>query len=147
MTKPDAENTIDSPPLPRCLYTANAPKPIGYYCQGVVAGGFIFISGQGGFLPDGSPVSGGAANEARQAIKNIAAILGAAGVGLRQVVRITIYYSDIRDGAEVNKVYEEMFKFSDGYKPARMVLQVANPPVSGTRVWLDAQAVLREPNQ
>ena len=137
MTKRNTENAA----LPRCLNTENAPKPIGHYCQAVVAGGFIFISGQGGFLPNGTLIPGGAANEAQQAIENIDAILKAAGVGLRQVVRVTIYYSDIRDGAEVNKVYEKKFNFG-GYKPARMVFQIASPPVPGTRVWMDAQAVL-----
>lgn len=136
------ETNTGNAALPECIYTERAPKPIGHYCQGVVAGGFIFISGQGGFLPDGSPVQGSAANEARQAIRNIAAILDAAGVGLRQVVRVTIYYSNIADGRAVNEVYQEMFNFSDGYKPARMVFQIANPPVPGTRVWMDAQAVL-----
>ena len=138
MTKRNEENLA----LPECIYTERAPKPIGHYCQAVVAGGFIFVSGQGGFLPDGTPVQGGAANEARQAIRNIGAILDAAGVGLRQVVRVTIYYSNITDGRDVNRVYEEMFNFSDEFKPARMVFQVANPPVAGTRVWMDAQAAL-----
>jgi 2-iminobutanoate/2-iminopropanoate deaminase len=141
MTNTDTENVIDSRLLPRCLSTRNAPAPIGHYCQAVVAGDFIFISGQGGFLPNGTLIPGGAAKEAEQAIENIDAILKAAGVGLRQVVRVTIYYSDIRDGAEVNKVYEKKFNFGS-YKPARMVFQIASPPVAGTRVWMDAQAVL-----
>lgn len=125
-----------------CIYTDQAPRPFGdAYCQAVAAGGFVFVSGQGGFLRDGTLVPGGAAAEARQALLNIQAILAAVRVPFKNVVRTTIYYSDLRDAAAVNEVYKTFF--DDEVKPARMVYQVASPPVAGTRVWIDAQAVLR----
>jgi 2-iminobutanoate/2-iminopropanoate deaminase len=133
---------MDGDPEVSCIDTDRAPRPFGdAYCQAVVAGGFVFVSGQGGFLADGTLVPGGAAAEARQALRNIEAILAKAGVGLSAVVRTTIYYSDLRDAAAVNEVYKGVFK--DPVKPARMVYQVASPPVAGTRVWIDAQAVIR----
>jgi 2-iminobutanoate/2-iminopropanoate deaminase len=75
-----------------CIYTDQAPRPFGdAYCQAVAAGGFVFVSGQGGFLRDGTLVPGGAAAEARQALLNIQAILAAVRVPLKNVVRTTIY--------------------------------------------------------
>jgi reactive intermediate/imine deaminase len=125
-----------------CVDTKDAPPPFGdAYCQAVAAGGFVFVSGQGGFLANGTLVPGGAAAEARQALLNIKTILAAARVPMSAVVRTTIYYSDLRDAPAVNEVYKEVF--ADKVKPARMVYQVASPPVAGTRVWIDAQAVTR----
>ncbi len=125
-----------------CIDTDRAPRPFGdAYCQAVAAGGFVFVSGQGGFLANGTLVPGGAAAEARQALRNIEEILAKARVPLTAVVRTTIYYSDLRDAAAVNEVYKEFF--NGPVKPARMVVQVASPPVAGTRVWIDAQAVTR----
>jgi 2-iminobutanoate/2-iminopropanoate deaminase len=137
-------NDINSAALPRCVKSNDAPAPVGPYCQAVIAGGFIFVSGQGGLDSSGKLVPGGVVPEARQAISNIKAILTAAHprCTLRQVVRVTVYYSDIRDGGEVNKVYQELFTFSDGFKPARMVFQVASQPIQGAHISIDAQAVL-----
>ena len=135
---------INAAALPRCVNSTDAPKPVGPYSQAVVAAGFIFVSGQGGLDRNGNLVPGGVVPEARQAISNIQAILKAAhsGCSLRHVVRVTIYYSDIRDGPKVNEVYEQMFKFSDGFKPARMVFQVASQPIPGAHISIEAQAVL-----
>jgi 2-iminobutanoate/2-iminopropanoate deaminase len=137
-------NDINSAASPRCINSKDAPQPVGPYCQAVVAGGFVFVSGQGGLDKNGNLVPGGVVPEARQAIGNIQAILKAAHpeCSLRHVVRVTIYYSDIRDGPKVNEVYQQMFGFADGFKPARMVFQVASQPIPGAHISIDAQAVL-----
>jgi 2-iminobutanoate/2-iminopropanoate deaminase len=146
MSEHDHNTPSDAAVLPRCIFTPNAPTPVGHYCQGVVAGGFVFVSGQGGLLPNGGGlIPGGAGAEARQAITNITEILKAAHprLTLRSVTRVTIYYTDIeRDAAAVNAVYKEMFSFDDQYKPARMVFQVAKQPIADARVSIDAQALL-----
>ena len=71
----------------QCIYTERAPKPFGdAYCQAIVAGGFVFVSGQGGFLPDGTLVGDGAEEQAAQMIKNIQAILEQAGAGHSMII-------------------------------------------------------------
>jgi 2-iminobutanoate/2-iminopropanoate deaminase len=146
MSEHDDNSVSDSAALPRCVFTPNAPPPVGHYCQGVVAGGFVFVSGQGGLRSDGGLIPGGAGPQARQAITNIAEILKAAHprLTLRNVTRVTIYYTDIeKDASAVNAVYKEMFSFGiDPYKPARMVFQVAKQPIPDARVSIDAQALL-----
>ena len=127
---------------PRCIFTEKAPKPVGHYCQARVTGGLVFVSGQGGLVPpENRMVPGGAGAQAEQALKNISAILLAAGSSMRHVTRVTIYYTDLdRDKDEVNKAYAKAFDFRDGYKPARMVFQVAKQPIPDALVSIDAIA-------
>ena len=127
---------------PRCIVTPRAPAPIGdAYCQAVEHDGAIFVSGQGGLTPNGRLLPG-ALEQARQAIANVRAILEVAGSDLRHVLRTTLYFADLRrDAPIVGGPYGEAFFFPDGYRPARMVFEMARPPLPGSLIWIDAVAV------
>jgi 2-iminobutanoate/2-iminopropanoate deaminase len=117
-----------------------APKPIGPYSQAVVAGDFVFLAGQVGLDPaTGKLVHGGAAAQAAQAIRNLGAVLDAAGATLDDVVKTTVYLVDLADGPAVNEVYGQAFSAPH---PARASVQVAKLP-AGARVEIDAIAVRR----
>ena len=108
------------------IETKNAPSPIGPYSQAVRANGFVFVSGQIPVLPDtGSVVEGGIAEQTHQVMKNLSAILNAAGTGLGKVVKTTVYLSNLDDFSEFNQVYGEYFGDA---KPARATVQVARLP-------------------
>jgi 2-iminobutanoate/2-iminopropanoate deaminase len=112
--------------LRRIIETERAPKPIGPYSQAVCANGFIFVSGQIPVNPDdGKIVEGDAAAQTRQVIKNMTAILAAAGSGLKNVVKTTVYLQSLDDFAAVNRVYGEYF---DEAKPARATIQAVRLP-------------------
>ncbi len=91
--------------------TDNAPRPAGPYSQAVRAGGFIFVAGQGGVDPStGRFVSGGVEEQTRQTLKNIEAILEAAGSSLDDVVKVSVFLKDVGDFQAMNKVFAEFFK-------------------------------------
>ena len=122
----------------RFLATDDAPKAIGPYSQAVVEGGFLFASGQIPLDPaTGELVSGDIAAQTAQVMKNLGAVLTAAGVSFDHVVRCTIYLVDLADFAAVNKVYGQAFRSAP---PARATVQVAALP-KGARVEIDAIAV------
>ncbi len=119
--------------------TEGAPAAIGPYSQAVKAGGFLFLSGQIGLDPEtGAMVQGGIQEETRQCLKNIAAVLAAAGVGLDAVVRCRVYLADIAEYVPFNLVYGEAFGEAP---PARAAFEVAALPKSA-RVEIEAEAWL-----
>jgi 2-iminobutanoate/2-iminopropanoate deaminase len=106
-----------------------APKAVGPYSQAVIAGNMFFASGQLGLDPaTGKIVDGGAKEQAQQALKNVKALLEAAGLGFKNVVQVQIFLADLADFAQVNEVYKTFF--SDPY-PARSTFQVAGLPLGG----------------
>ncbi len=110
----------------RIISTDAAPGAIGPYSQGVAAGGFVFTAGQIGLDPaTGEFVAGGVVDQARQALANAKAILEAAGAGLMDVVKVTVFLADMGDFAVVNEVYSEYFAVS---QPARSAVQAARLP-------------------
>jgi len=116
------------------------PQPIGPYSPVREAGGFVFCSGQIGLDPvTGEMVKGGIEAEARQVIEHLRLWLDHAGVGLRGIVKTTIYLTDIKDFVKVNEIYGEYF--SEPY-PARATVQVAALP-KGARVEIEAVALRR----
>jgi 2-iminobutanoate/2-iminopropanoate deaminase len=120
------------------VVSQSAPAPIGPYSQAVRAGGFLFVSGQIPLDPaTGAVVGGGTADQTRQVLKNLAAILEAAGSGLDKVVKTTIYVTDLSDFGEMNAVYAE---FLGDSKPARATVQVARLP-KDVRVEIEAVAL------
>lgn len=107
--------------------TASAPRPVGPYSIAAEAHGFVFLSGQVAFDPaTGDRVDTTPAVEAAQAMKNIGAILGDLGLGYADIVKTTIFLTDMGDFAAVNEVYGGFF---DGAPPARSTVAVAALPV------------------
>jgi 2-iminobutanoate/2-iminopropanoate deaminase len=119
------------------IETALAPAAIGPYSQGVRAGAYCFLSGQIPLDPaSGELVTGGIAAQTEQVMANLAAVLAAAGLSFAQVVKTTIYLTDLQDFAVVNGIYG---KFFEGVHPARATVQVAALP-KGAQVEIDCIA-------
>ena len=125
----------------QAITTASAPKPVGPYNQAVLAGEWLYCSGQIPIDPaTGQMVGDGDVTlEARQVLSNLNAVLQAAGGKASQVVRCTVYLADLADFHRVNEVYAEMF--GAGVSPARACVQVAALP-KGSRVEIDCIAWL-----
>ena len=113
--------------MPRkAIFTDQAPRAIGPYVQAIEAGGFIFCSGQLPMDPDtGELVTTSAAEATACAIENLAAVLDAAGLGLRNVVKTTIFLKNMDHFDTVNEVYGRFFKDAP---PARACVEVARLP-------------------
>ncbi len=95
----------------KIVSTPNAPAAIGPYVQGKIINGFLFASGQIPLDPaTGNMVEGGIAEQARQALSNVKALVEAAGSDLSKVVKTTCFLKDIGDFAAFNSVYAEFFK-------------------------------------
>jgi 2-iminobutanoate/2-iminopropanoate deaminase len=119
--------------------TPDAPAAIGPYSQAIVAGGFLFVSGQIPLDPaTGRLVSGTIAEETRRVFDNLAAILTAAGAGFDDVVKTTVYLSDMADFTAMNEVYATYFSAP---APARATVQAAALP-KGVRVEIDLIALI-----
>jgi 2-iminobutanoate/2-iminopropanoate deaminase len=119
------------------IATTDAPAAIGPYSQAVRAGGLVFLSGQIPLDPaTGQIVSGDIAAQADRVMKNLGAILAAAGLGFGDVVRTTIYLADLTHFAAVNEVYARFFAAP---YPARVTVQVAALP-RASLVEIDAIA-------
>ena len=122
------------------IRTDRAPQAIGPYSQALASHGLVFLSGQIGLDPaTGALVTGGTAAEAEQVLRNLQAVLAAAGLGFEHVVRTTIYLVDLADFAAVNDVYQRYMR--EPY-PARATVGVAALP-RGARAEIDAIAVAR----
>jgi endoribonuclease L-PSP, putative len=121
------------------ISSPNAPKAIGPYSHAVKAGAALYVSGQLGLDPATGELKEGVKAQAEQAIANLKAILAAAGLGLGDVAKTTVFLADITDFAAVNEIYAA--HFSAPY-PARSAVQVAALPKGG-RVEIEAIASLR----
>jgi 2-iminobutanoate/2-iminopropanoate deaminase len=118
--------------------TPEASLPVGPYSQAVKAGGFVFCAGHGGFDPkSGRLVEGGVANQTRQALCNLEAVLKAAGSGLDRVVKVTVMLHDWKYFREMNDAYGAFF---GDRPPARSTVQGARWP-EGSLVAIDAIAL------
>ena len=125
----------------RAIETKEAPAAIGPYNQAVQSGGFVFLSGQIPLDPEtGQLVSSTIEEETHRVMKNLGAVLRAAGVGFGQVVKTTIYLTDMSDFSKVNGAYATYF---DAQPPARATVQVSALP-KGVRVEIDAIAEAAE---
>ncbi|MGP1455836.1 MAG: RidA family protein [Treponema sp.] len=109
------------------IATDKAPAAIGPYSQGTTANGFVFTSGQIPLDPaTGALVPGGIAEQTRQSLLNLKAILEKAGSNLDKVLKTTVFLSDMNNFAEMNKVYSEIFGTEN--HPGRSAVQVARLP-------------------
>ena len=114
--------------------TDNAPKAIGPYEQGIKVGDFVYASGQIPLDPKtGALVVGGIAEQTRQVMKNLRAVLEAGGSSLDRVVKATVFLKNIADFAAMNAVYAE---YLGQAKPARSTVAVADLP-RGALVEID----------
>ena len=112
--------------MKKIISTNDAPAAIGPYSQGVLAGGFLYVSGQ---LPL-NPATGAFAgdditSQARQSLENVKAVVCAAGMTLENVIKVNVYMKDMADFADLNAVYAEYFSSNC---PARAAVEVARLP-------------------
>ena len=119
------------------ILTSDAPAPVGPYSQAVVYGDLVFVSGQIPLSPETGQVCGDSIEEqAKQVLRNLAAVLQAACASWRSVLRVTVYMTQLEDFARFNSVYENAL---GGAKPARATVQVSALPL-GVKLEIDAIA-------
>jgi len=122
------------------IKTDKAPKAIGPYSQAIVANGFVFASGQIPVDPaTGELNQGSLEDQARQVLKNLAAVFEAAGSSMDHVVKANVYLQDMNDFSRMNAVYAEFFKVP---YPARAAVQVARLP-RDVKIEIEAVAILK----
>ena len=125
----------------RIVSTESAPQAIGPYSQAIQFGNFVFSSGQIPIDPrTGQFVEGGIAEQTEQVLKNLSEVLRAAGVGLADVVKTTVYLADMGDFGAMNEVYGRFFPENP---PARSTVQAARLP-RDARVEIDVIAIKRD---
>src|SRR6266487_4920319 len=130
--------------MKKIISTNEAPAAIGPYSQGVRSGSFLFCSGQIPLDPkSGKIVSGDIAAQTRRVLDNIAAVLRADGLTFDNVVKTTIFLTDLEDFQTVNEVYSSYFKQDP---PARSTVQVSALP-KGAKIEIDAIADTGEAGQ
>ncbi|MBA9088356.1 2-iminobutanoate/2-iminopropanoate deaminase [Fontibacillus solani] len=110
------------------ISTTAAPGAIGPYSQAVQIGDFIFTSGQLGLIPETGQLAEGVEAQATQSLRNVSAILEAAGSSLDKVIKTTVFLKDMNDFAKVNEIYGSFF--AEPY-PARSAVEVARLPKDG----------------
>lgn len=121
------------------IHTEHAPKAVGPYAQAVTANGMLYASGQIGLDPATGAMAGAdVETQTRQVTRNLSAVLAAAGAGVRDVVKVTIFLADMEDFARVNAIYDEWL---GGHRPARATVEVARLPLDA-RVEMDLIARL-----
>jgi 2-iminobutanoate/2-iminopropanoate deaminase len=120
---------------------AQLPSPVGPYSPGVVVGNLVFVSGQAGRDPRTGALADDVEAQTEQTLKNISAILEAAGSSLAHVVRCGVFLVDISEFQKMNAVYARMF---GSHRPARTTVEVSALPAPGLRVEIDAVAVVPE---
>jgi 2-iminobutanoate/2-iminopropanoate deaminase len=128
-----------NPNIVHPISTDKAPSALGPYSQGVKTSTFVFCSGQIAIEPETAIFTkGGISEQTHQILKNIKAVLEAAGSDIAYVVKTTVFLTDMSDFEAMNKVYGEYFK---GSLPARSTIQVSALP-KGAPIEIEAIAVL-----
>jgi 2-iminobutanoate/2-iminopropanoate deaminase len=127
------------PPHREPVTALGAPAAVGPYAHAVLSGTLLFCSGQIALDPEsGELLDGGAGDQARRCLENLAAVCSAAGTELTQAVRLTVYVTDMGSFGEVNDAFAETF---GGDPPARVTVGVAALP-GGAQVEIDAIVAL-----
>lgn len=121
----------------KVISTNKAPAAIGPYSQGLDAGSIVFISGQIPIDPATGKMADTVEEQAAQSLNNVKSILAAAGLSMSNVIKTSVFLSDLSDFAAINKVYEGFF--SELF-PARSCVQVAAIP-KGAKVEIECIAV------
>ena len=120
----------------RAIIAKDGAKPGGHYSHAIVANGFVFVSGQGSRHPQTNELPSDFVGEVRQALRNVEAILDAAGTDLAHVVRVNAYLSDLGQFKAYNDVYKDFFP---NQPPARTTVGCL---LNGINVEIDCIAVL-----
>lgn len=123
--------------MKKIISTPDAPKAVGPYSQAVEAGSTVYVSGQIPVVPTDGTIPEGIEAQTTQSLKNVGAILRAAGLDYGDVVKTTVLLADIADFKPMNGVYAEFFTEN---QPARACYQVAALPL-GVKVEIEAVAV------
>jgi len=121
------------------IATSHAPAAVGPYSQAVRIGDFIFSAGQIPLVPEtGKLIEGGIEAQTRQVMENLAKVLEAAGTSLENVVKTTIFVTNLGDFATINQVYGSFFSSNP---PARSTVQVAGLPL-GANIEIEVVAII-----
>ena len=123
--------------MKKVIATADAPKAVGPYSQAIEANGTVYVSGQIPVNPADGSIPSDIVAQAHQSLKNVGAILKAAGLDYQNVVKSTVLLADINDFKAVNEVYAQYFT---AQQPARACFQVAALPL-GVKLEVEAIAV------
>ncbi|MBS1255760.1 MAG: 2-iminobutanoate/2-iminopropanoate deaminase [Deltaproteobacteria bacterium] len=128
--------------MPRSVIkTSNAPAPVGPYSQAITSGNLLFISGQIPLDPETGELAGNSfAEQCNRVLLNLKNVLLAGGSGLDQVLKVTIFMTNLGQFGELNQIYSEYF---DESKPARSCVEVNNLP-KGVDIEIDAIAQIAE---
>ena len=127
----------------RPVHAANLPAPVGPYSPGMGFERLIFVSGQGATDPATGQLAGADATaQTEQCLKNVQAILQAAGSDLPYVLRCGVFLIDMNEFKAMNAVYSRMF---GDHRPARTTIQAAGLPGAGLRVEIDCIAYVPSP--
>lgn len=118
--------------------TNDAPQAIGPYSQAVICGGLVYTSGQIALTPSGEMEAKSIEEQTHQVLKNLSAVLEAAGSSLQNVIKTTIFLSDMDDFKTVNGIYAEYF---EEHKPARSTVAVKTLPLEA-KIEIDCIAVI-----
>ncbi len=127
--------------LKSSIKTSNAPDPVGPYNQAIKAGKFIFCSGQIAINPETNKVDclGNIREETIQVLKNLKAVLNAGGAKIDDVIKTTIFLTDLKNFQVVNEIYSDFF--SGNNSPARACVEVSSLP-KGVMIEIDCIAFL-----
>ncbi len=123
--------------MKKVIATVDAPKAVGPYSQAIEANGTVYVSGQIPVNPADGSIPSDIVAQAHQSLKNVGAILKAAGLDYQNVVKTTVLLADINDFKAVNEVYAQYFT---AQQPARACFQVAALPL-GVKLEVEAIAV------
>ena len=119
--------------------SATLPSPVGPYSPGMIAGNLVFVSGQAGRNPATGALAPDVESQTAQALRNVEAILQAAGSGLPHVLRCGVFLVDMKEFPKMNDVYARTF---GTHRPARTTVEVSGLPGEGLRVEIDAVAYI-----
>ena len=119
--------------------SADLPTPVGPYSPGMIFGNLVFVSGQAGRDPATGTLAPDVEAQTAQTLRNIEAILRAAGSGLQHVLRCGVFLVDMKEFPKMNEVYSRAF---GSHRPARTTVEVAGLPGDGLRVEIDAIAYI-----
>ena len=130
---------MTTPSNPTPVSASGLPAPVGPYSPGVIVGNLVFVSGQAGRNPTTGHLADDVEAQTEQTLRNVSAILEAAGSSLSRVVRCGVFLVDMTEFPKMNAVYARMF---GEHRPARTTVEVKGLPGDGLRVEIDAVAVL-----